>query len=55
MVSRGQMPANAANKVFFAVYDQTDALADVAQLDNREYNTFIPGNCLVCHGAAGYV
>ena len=53
MVSRGQMPAGAANKVFFAVYDQTDALADVAQLDDRKYNTFIPGDCLVCHGAAG--
>ena len=68
MVSRGQMAAGAANKVFFAVYlhqgryDSTidplvvqdnSPLALEAPLDERRYNTFIPGNCLVCHGALG--
>jgi hypothetical protein len=66
MVSRGKMPANAPNKVFFAVYFHTGRydsdpnplvvqdetpLGREAQLDNRAHNKFIPGNCLVCHGA----
>jgi hypothetical protein len=29
-------------------------LATRAILDNRELNTFIPGNCGVCHGGAVY-
>lgn len=67
MVSRGLMPIGAPNKVFFAVYghqgrygagaspplvQNTSPLATEAPLDNRAYNKFIPGNCLVCHGAA---
>lgn len=52
MVSRGAMAQGAPNKVFFAVYGANGALALEAPLDNRGYNTFIPGNCLVCHGTA---
>jgi mono/diheme cytochrome c family protein len=56
MVSRGLMAQGAPNKVFFAVYGPTGTLVTEAQLDNRQYNKFIPGNCLVCHGAqARYV
>jgi hypothetical protein len=56
MVSRGQMPQGAANKVFFAVYGPDGGLVTEARLDNRRFNQFIPGNCLVCHGAqARYV
>jgi hypothetical protein len=66
MVSRGLMPAGAPNKVFFAVYTHqgrynrstltsvtkdNSPLALEAPLDNVGYNKFIPGNCLVCHGA----
>ncbi len=66
MVSRGGMADNRPNKVFFAVYQhqgrykagvdpikvQDDSpLALEAQLDKRAHNKFVPGNCLVCHGA----
>jgi hypothetical protein len=66
MVSRGKMPPDAANKVFFAVYghkytsntdplvvQDSSPLALEARLDYGAYNTFIPGNCLVCHGSHG--
>lgn len=52
MVSRGKIAAGVPNKVFFAVYGADGRLVNEAPLDNRKYNTFIPGNCLVCHGAA---
>jgi hypothetical protein len=43
--------AVAPNSVFFVVYDKDDNLKkDAAQLDNKGYNTSIPGNCLQCHG-----
>ena len=58
MVERGQMPFDAPNRVFFAVYADPDnpknanpPLALRAPLDRKEFNTFIPGNCLVCHGS----
>lgn len=58
MVSRGNMPVDAPNKVFFVVYDNAanrdnPPLAFRAPLDTKGYNTFIPGNCLVCHGSGG--
>ncbi|MBZ4395049.1 hypothetical protein OWM54_33225 [Myxococcus sp. MISCRS1] len=43
-------PANTANSVQFMVYDAQGALAPKAQLDNAADNTFVPGNCLTCHG-----
>jgi hypothetical protein len=52
MVSRGLMDADAANKVFFVVYDPSGKLqTGPAPLDNRKHNTTIPGNCVGCHGA----
>ena len=66
MVSRGALPDNAPNKVFFAVYDhdavyrkisnplvaqEESPLGLVARLDDKASNLFIPGNCLACHGA----
>ena len=58
MVERGQMPQGAPNKVFFAVYNGDERLETVgkpifAQLDSKGYNTFIPGNCMVCHANGG--
>jgi hypothetical protein len=54
MVERGGMARHAPNKVFFVVYDQDGKLkTDDAQLDSQGYNTFIPGNCMVCHGGSG--
>lgn len=58
MVERQGMAQAAANRVFFVVYEYTAAnglatstkLALKAQLDNKGYNTSIPGNCLQCHG-----
>jgi cytochrome c553 len=58
MVERGRMAATAANRIFFTVYEYTASngdpastkLALKAQLDNKGYNTSIPGNCLQCHG-----
>src|SRR5262249_34931965 len=51
MVERGKMPYGSKNKVFFVVYDKNGKLLyDSARLDNREFNEFIPGNCLTCHG-----
>jgi hypothetical protein len=61
MVERGKMGEgvpnrDAPNKVFFVVYghnqDGSTHLLKEAPLDNKAYNTFIPGNCLVCHGTA---
>ncbi|AKF86688.1 hypothetical protein MFUL124B02_31310 [Myxococcus fulvus 124B02] len=43
-------PANAINSVQFMVYDAQGQLAPKAQLDNAADNTFVPGNCLTCHG-----
>jgi hypothetical protein len=51
MVERGKMKADDPNKVFFVVYDANGKLLDTAPLDNKGFNTFIPGNCLVCHGS----
>lgn len=53
MVERGLMRRDAPNKVFFVVYDSKGNLTTVAPLDNKGFNKFIPGNCLVCHGAGG--
>ncbi|MDN5941141.1 MAG: hypothetical protein L0H94_04575 [Nitrospira sp.] len=53
MVERGFMPRDAPNKVFFVVYDDQGKLAYEAPLDNKQFNKFIPGNCLVCHGSGG--
>ena len=58
MVERQLMAPDAANRVFFVVYEYTAASGDPAktklalkaQLDNKGYNTSIPGNCLQCHG-----
>jgi len=60
MVSRGSMPVDAPDKVFFVVYDNAvnqkhPPLAYSAPLDNKGYNRFIPGNCLVCHGSGGSI
>lgn len=51
MVSRGQMGETDADKVLFVVYGANAAITNEAPLDNVGHNTFIPGNCLVCHGA----
>jgi len=53
MVERGQMSRRSRNKIFFVVYDNKDRLAFQAPLDNKRFNKFIPGNCLVCHGSGG--
>src|SRR5262245_20235945 len=58
MVERGQMPQGAPNKVFFAIYNRDERLETkgkpiFAQLDSKAYNTFIPGNCMVCHANGG--
>jgi hypothetical protein len=63
MVERGRMGPDAANRVFFVVYagrgpavgrvdlcDPTKGLLCRAQLDDKGFNTFIPGNCVQCHG-----
>lgn len=53
MVERDQM-RGAPNNVFFVVYDNDPVnprLAFEAPLDNQQFNKFIPGNCLVCHGS----
>jgi len=51
MVERQRMDRNAANRVFFVVYNDRNNLQYSAQLDNKGFNTQIPGNCLQCHGA----
>jgi len=61
MVSRHQMPASGANKVFFVVYNKEGNLSNSAALDNHgvvqrgtervNFNNHIPTNCLHCHGA----
>jgi hypothetical protein len=56
MVERGKMPFDVPNRIFFAVYgggdvEEAAGLQTAAQLDVTSHNTFIPGNCLVCHGA----
>ena len=52
MVERQHMPREAPNRVFFVVYNATgDDFLYSAQLDNKGFNTAIPGNCLQCHGA----
>jgi|GEM_PF-1539198 len=43
-------PGNAPNSVKFMVYDAAGFLTPAAQLDNTGFNTFVPGNCLSCHG-----
>lgn len=43
-------PATAPNSVKFMVYDAAGILTPTAQLDNTGFNTFVPGNCLSCHG-----
>jgi hypothetical protein len=58
MVERQLMASTAANRVFFVVYLQNPGTGDpasttlalTAPLDNKGYNTSIPGNCLQCHG-----
>jgi len=51
MVERGWMTGNPPNKVIFLVFDEKDQLSTrPVQLDNKGFNTFNPGNCLVCHG-----
>jgi hypothetical protein len=56
MVERLDMAPDAANRVFFAVYEhisgdpENTQLALSAPLDRKGYNTSIPGNCLQCHG-----
>ncbi len=54
MVWRKNPPAG-QDPIVFVVYGSDGNLAAAAaKLDNKEANTFIPGNCLVCHGAANY-
>jgi hypothetical protein len=57
MVERDQMSKIAApNNVFFVVYNNDPVnprLAFEAPLDNKQFNKFIPGNCMVCHGSGG--
>lgn len=57
MVERDRMSKiGAPNNVFFVVYDNDPVdpkLAVEAPLDNKQFNKFIPGNCLVCHGSGG--
>jgi len=54
MVERLGMARHAPNKVFFVVYDAVGNLVtEKVQLDSQGYNTFIPGNCMVCHGGSG--
>ena len=56
MVERDIMPTDAWNRTFFIVYgadiNKTIVTKPVA-LDNKGYNTFVPGNCMVCHGGGG--
>jgi hypothetical protein len=54
MVERGKMAERRLpNSVFFVVYDANGNLnTEGAQLDNKGFNTSIPGNCLQCHGIA---
>jgi hypothetical protein len=56
MVERDRMPTDAWNRTFFIVYgpppDEMISTGPVA-LDNKGYNTFVPGNCMVCHGGGG--
>jgi hypothetical protein len=41
------------NKVIFLVFDEHDILSTgPVRLDNKGFNTFNPGNCLVCHGTS---
>jgi hypothetical protein len=41
------------NKVIFLAFDEYDNLSTgPVQLDNKGFNTFNPGNCLVCHGTS---
>lgn len=57
MVERQRMGPR-PNRVFFIVYEHVGGsgdpantrLATEAKLDNKGYNTSIPGNCLQCHG-----
>ncbi len=58
MVERELIARDAPNRVFFVVYLQnpgtggpeSTTLGLEAPLDNKGYNTSIPGNCLQCHG-----
>jgi hypothetical protein len=56
MVYRGFVAGGSLNRTFFAVYGSAGVLANgAAKLDNKGYNTFIPGNCQVCHaGGSSY-
>lgn len=57
MVERSSMAKDAPNRTFFVVYDFNEdpndpPLGYKAQLDTKATNTFIPGNCIVCHGTS---
>jgi hypothetical protein len=63
MVERLGVPETSPNRVFFVAWSQTPGTSDPAQtqlllaakLDNKGYDTSIPGNCLHCHGInSGY-
>ena len=59
MVEHHNRPQDDSNKVIFAAYEHNPEnpedpwqarLAEEAALDTVQHNTFIPGNCLSCHG-----
>jgi hypothetical protein len=59
MVQRGWIHKDNPNRVLFVAYlhsaedpgnNEAAGLAPEAILDNTQHNTFIPGNCLACHG-----
>jgi hypothetical protein len=47
-------PITNHNSVRFMVYSQNGQLETKAALDNEEFNTAIPQNCLTCHGGGTY-
>jgi hypothetical protein len=54
MVERDRMPTDAWNRTFFIVYgSDSNIFTGPVALDNKGYNTFVPGNCMVCHGGGG--
>jgi hypothetical protein len=53
MVERQWLGFDAPNQVIFLVFDPNDNLyIGPVRLDNQGFNTFNPGNCLVCHGTS---
>jgi hypothetical protein len=53
MVERQWLGFDAPNQVIFLVFDPHDNLSTgPVRLDNKGFNTFNPGNCLVCHGTS---